>query len=371
MKRVLQLPDSIEKRNGRMSVIMSVYRKIDKSKVQFDFLATDYGFDNYYDEIKKLGGHVFLLPHKNLNQRNIVSIFKNVIHNGNYDYLHYHALSKWGICVPIANKKGIKTIIHSHATKLSSNTIKSVRNRIYYWIFLRHSYKRVAISPEAGKKLFLSKEYIYIPNMVNFDRFKFDEKNRRNIREQYSISKRTIVIGMVGRVSKQKNILFALKAFNYLIQRNDNYRLMIVGQKNVDNIDRNYHLKLLKYIENHNLSNRVIFTDMVLNVNEYYSAFDVFWMTSFFEGMPTSAIEAQANGLSLILSDRISRSTNITNNLKFLSIHNKDIERWSQITLQDTRRITNSMEFIRRSDFNTKHVISEWMSLYGFGSLGD
>lgn len=371
MKRVLQLPDSIEKRNGRMSVIMSVYRKIDKSKVQFDFLATDYGLDNYHDEIRKLGGRVFLLPHKDLNERNIISIFKDVINSGNYDYLHYHALSKWGICVPIANKKGIKTIIHSHATKLSSSTIKSIRNRIYYWIFLSHSYKRIAVSPEAGKKLFLSKKYTYIPNMIDFNQFKFNEKNRRKIREQYSISKRTLVIGMVGRISKQKNILFALKAFNYLIQKNNNYRLLIVGQKNVDETDKSYYLKLLKYIKNHNLSSRVIFTDMVLNVNDYYSAFDIFWMTSFFEGMPTSAIEAQANGLSLILSNRISRSTNITNNLKFLGIRNKYIDRWSQITLQNPKRITNSMELIRLSDFNTKHVISEWMNLYGIGSLGD
>ena len=42
MIRVLQLPDSIEKRNGRMSVIMNVYRKIDRIKIQFDFACTDY-----------------------------------------------------------------------------------------------------------------------------------------------------------------------------------------------------------------------------------------------------------------------------------------------------------------------------------------
>lgn len=371
MKRVLQLPDSIEKRNGRMSVIMSVYRKLDKSKIQFDFLATDYGFDNYYDEIRKLGGQVFLISRKNLSEKNIILKFRDVINKNNYDYLHYHALSKWGICVPIANKNGIKTIIHSHATKLSSNILKSFRNRIYYWLFLRNSYKRVAISPEAGKNFFLSKKYTYIPNMVNFDKFNFSSKSREKIRNQYSISKRIRVIGMVGRVSKQKNILFALKVFSDLAQRNDDYRLMIVGQENVDDADKNYYKQLVRYINKHDLSNKVIFTGMVLNISEYYSAFDIFWMTSFFEGMPTAAIEAQVNGLYLILSSKISKSTNITNNLEFIDIRNKNIEQWCQSTLKNGTRITNSMELVKESDFNTKQVLTEWMRLYGFYNLGD
>lgn len=54
MIRVLHLPDSIEKRNGRMSVIMSIYRKLDRSKIQFDFACTDYGYEDFEDEIREL-----------------------------------------------------------------------------------------------------------------------------------------------------------------------------------------------------------------------------------------------------------------------------------------------------------------------------
>lgn len=48
MIKVLQLCDSIEKRNGRMSVIMNIYRNIDRGKIQFDFACTDYGFENFW-----------------------------------------------------------------------------------------------------------------------------------------------------------------------------------------------------------------------------------------------------------------------------------------------------------------------------------
>lgn len=62
MIRVLHLPSSIEKRNGRMSVIMSIYRKLDRSRIQFDFACTDYGFENFEDEIRELGGNVYKIP---------------------------------------------------------------------------------------------------------------------------------------------------------------------------------------------------------------------------------------------------------------------------------------------------------------------
>lgn len=45
-----------------MSVIMSIYRKLDRSKIQFDFACTDYGFENFEDEIKELGGNVYKIP---------------------------------------------------------------------------------------------------------------------------------------------------------------------------------------------------------------------------------------------------------------------------------------------------------------------
>ena len=77
MIRVLQLPDSIERRNGRMSVIMNVYRKIDRSKIQFDFAATDFGCDNYKDEIERLGGRVYFLNKKENNIQKIRKLLKN------------------------------------------------------------------------------------------------------------------------------------------------------------------------------------------------------------------------------------------------------------------------------------------------------
>ena len=64
---------------------------------------------------------------------------------------------------------------------------------------------------------------------------------------------------------------------------------------------------------------------MVDNIADYYSAFDLFWLPSLYEGMPTAGVEAEANGLNLIVSNTVSRDLNVTGNIKFLPIKEKNI----------------------------------------------
>lgn len=361
MIRVLQLPDSIEKRNGRMSVIMNVYRKLDRNKIQFDFLATDYGFLNYADEIKRLGGKVLFLPVKELSLKNIKKTFNDVMSKSKYDYVHYHALSKWGCCISLAHRYDTKVIVHSHATQLSDTFIKSVRNRIFSLNILTSSDKRVAVSPEAGKKLFMWQSFEYIPNMIDYENFRFNEGNRERIRRKYNIKNDETLIGMVGRISKQKNQIFALKVLKKLIKGTCKFKLMIVGD--ADNHEQKVLVKLKKYINQNNLSAHVIFTGMVNNVQDYYSASDIFWLPSFYEGMPTAGIEAQANGLKLFVSKNVSKSLNITNNIAFIGLN---IPEWVEnITNNPIKRDKDSYHKIENSIFNTEKIIMKWNIVYG------
>ena len=57
-----------------------------------------------------------------------------------------------------------------------------------------------------------------------------------------------------------------------------------------------------------------------LDVDRLYQAFDVFVLPSLFEGVPVVGIEAQANGLPCIVSDRISDEILISNNIQSMSI---------------------------------------------------
>ena len=58
--RVLQVVPNMQA-GGLETLIMNLYRNIDRSKIQFDFLVHYKGKYFYDDEIKKLGGRIYHL----------------------------------------------------------------------------------------------------------------------------------------------------------------------------------------------------------------------------------------------------------------------------------------------------------------------
>ncbi len=363
MKRVLQLTDTIEKRNGRMSVVMNVYRRINRKKLQFDFLVTDYGHENYYDEITKLGGHVYFLPSKELSLKEIKNMFLKVISLRKYEYVHYHALSKWGECISYAKDHNIKVIVHSHATRLSDSFTKSLRNRLFSLNIFTCANERVAVSPEAGEKLFLWQKFEYIPNMIEYSNFTYNSRERNLLRQKYNVKNDENLIGIVGRIAKQKNQIFALKVLNQLVQQKPNVKLMIVGD--YDSKEEPYYQAVKDYIDRNHLNKHVIFTGLVNDLRKYYSAFDLLWLPSLYEGMPTVGIEAQANGLPILASDSITKSMRIINNVAYLATKNKE-GLWSKVTKQllAKHRDMNAIIKINQSLFNENIIVGKWEKLY-------
>ena len=70
---------------GVESVVMNYYRHIDRTKIQFDFICDEDSTNIPYDEIKKLGGKIILVPPYQKvfeYQKDLIKIFKdNIISN--------------------------------------------------------------------------------------------------------------------------------------------------------------------------------------------------------------------------------------------------------------------------------------------------
>lgn len=357
MIRVLQLPGAIERRNGRMSVIMNVYRKIDRSKIQFDFACTDFGFDNYLEEIKQLGGNVYFVKKETI--QNIRQLVNILLETGKYSYLQYHAISKWGCCLSIAHKYNVKIIVESHSADLSDTWLKSIRNRIFSLNIIRDADYRVAISQKAGKKLFMWQSFTVVPNMVNYSKFQFNDKTRTRIREKLGIRSRDCLIGCVGRIAKVKNQEYSLELLRQLPA---NYKIVFVGSGAFKGKRFDY---LNRIISDYRLKDRVVFTGEVKNVSDYYSAFDVFWLPSLFEGLPTVVLEALSNGLLCIISDKITREIGISNYVKFLPITPGAEKQWIDETENYSfKRNNKPLTDINHSIFNISDVINNWMKIY-------
>ena len=105
--------------------------------------------------------------------------------------------------------------------------------------------------------------------------------------------KRKKNIVMVNRIDSQKNIYLAIEAFSKVLEKHPDYSLEIYGkgplQKNIEN-----------YISSKNLSNYVFLRGFCSNVHEKIVDAGIYLLTSNFEGMSNSLMEALAIGLPCI-----------------------------------------------------------------------
>ena len=53
-------------RGGAETLVMNLYRSIDRSRIQFDFLVNELGTCDYDKEIDELGGKMFEVPRYNI-----------------------------------------------------------------------------------------------------------------------------------------------------------------------------------------------------------------------------------------------------------------------------------------------------------------
>ncbi len=80
---------------GSQTMVMNLYRNIDRSKIQFDFIIDRPNELFFADEIESLGGNIFTLPtFSTTNYFNLLKEWKTFLRN-HHDYavIHFHIRS--------------------------------------------------------------------------------------------------------------------------------------------------------------------------------------------------------------------------------------------------------------------------------------
>ena len=321
MIRILQIGMSSNP-GGVENFIMNIYRNIDRSKVQFDFLV-DHNLKNvaYEDEIIALGGHIYREYYRRKElfiegRKSLKSFFKE---HQDIVGVHFHAntINPMFKVVEVAYKQGFPIrIIHSHNTNYM--TKMSIKDKAYEILEKRRldkiSTHLLACSYEAGRWMFNNKDFEVIKNGINVKEFKPNVEIRKKIRKQFNINN-NIVIGHVGRMNYQKNSLFLIDIFNELHKINSNIVLLYIG-------DGDLKEKVINKIKENHLEGSVILIGAKDNIKEFYQAMDYFILPSKFEGLPVSLLEAQASGLNCYVSNAVSREANITGLVDFFNSKN-------------------------------------------------
>lgn len=303
---------------GAESFMMNIFRKIDRKKFQFDFLIYD-DYENvrdYNDEIKQLGGRIFVVANPKRNILKYLWQVNRLLKKEQFDIVHNEVYFGGGINLLLAKKNGVKRrIAHSHATEDGKSTsfLFNILRLFLNKLLLDNATDFLAVSKEAGDSLFQGHAYEIVHNGIDISLYQNQQVAGEKIRRSLGISQETFVVGNIGRLENQKNQMLLIQIFNELQKQQPNSILLIIG-------DGSLRKQLQSEVVKLNLEKKVLFLGERNDIPALLASLNVFVMTSIYEGLPMVGLEAQAAGLKLVLSNTISKDTKLTPNVWFVDL---------------------------------------------------
>lgn len=301
VKRILHIVGAMAP-GGFENFIMNVYRKIDRDKVQFDFIVHKKKDNAYDEEIEALGGRLFYVTRKGKNPiKNFLEI-RNVVKENHYDTVCRHSDSAFTVVDLLAARLGGAgdTIMHSHSTTTGHKRIHAFFRT---WMGLVPR-RRFACSREAGRWMFGKREFTFVPNAIDTKEFLFDGKIREEMRKQWRVDGKR-VYGHVGNFVYAKNHLFLVDIFREIAGKDEEAVLFLVGEGEL-------RKEIEEKIAQSGLSDRIILTGRRKDVPSFLQMFDFLLFPSIYEGLPVSLVEAQDAGLPCLISANITKEILLT-----------------------------------------------------------
>lgn len=331
---------------GTEAFVMNYYRKIDHSKIEFDFLVENESRIINQEQISKFGkGKVIIIPSYKRPMKYVSSLTK-IFQDEQYDIVHSNMNALSFFTLKAAKKAGIvKRIAHSHSTSNKGEFIRNLIKLCLKPLSLKYPTYLCACSKSAGIWLFGQKKWLrgditLIPNAIDLEQFKFNISARKRVREEYGINDSTFVLGTVGRLVTQKNPLFTVDVFYEYLKRNPNSILLFVGEGPLQK-------KIQKHAIKYGILDKIIFAGSHHHTEYYYSAMDSFIFPSLYEGLGISLVEAQASGLICIGSTAIPSETMVISSTKYLALKCSAKEWALNIPIRDYGRKQQTSLFIK------------------------
>lgn len=343
--------------NGMSTVILQYIENIGENYVIDIF--TDEIDEKLLPRLEKSGVKLFRSSNRKKNQFAYFFELIRILKMGQYDIIHAHGNSATLAVEMLAAKiAGVKVrIAHSHNTTCEHIWFDRFLRLLFYSTYTHG----IACGEEAGIWMFGKRKFKVIKNGVDIEKFRYYDNKNKKIREELNISEK-FVLGHIGRFTYQKNHEFLLKIFKCYLKKNPNSVLLLVGNGPLED-------KIRKIVEENKIEPYVIFYGTTDRPEDLYSVMDVFVFPSRFEGLPLTLVEAQANGLTCLVSDKVSNEVKLTPLVNFLSIDSPE-EDWAEFIeksrLQNKYSRENSSFFdsLNDSGYSLSNTIETLKNFY-------
>ena len=347
---------------GAEKVVYEIGMHCDPSRFHIDYLV-------FFDEIgeleaplKKHGHNVIRMPLPSAGYGAFIGGLRKLMRQGSYQVVHSHTMFNSGLILTVARQMGVPVrISHAHTISSMKRTLaRRLYERFMRQLIVSNATDLVACGRAAGIWLYGEKAFRrkgkLILNGVDVRKYRFDSVKRREIRDRYGLDA-SFVIGHAGRMAPEKNQIFLVELMPEILRRRPDAVLLLVG-------DGDQRVLLEDRIRKLGIAEAVILTGMVLNVQDYLSAMDVFVLPSVFEGMPLSVVETQSNGLPCLLSSAVPRDVHLTDLVRTVSLQDP-AEKWISGILDSERKDPESYnERMLKSGFDIQDMVGKIYEIY-------
>lgn len=137
-----------------------------------------------------------------------------------------------------------------------------------------------------GSKKIENRSSIIYPG-ANFSPALDNISKRCTLRKSLGFNEDDFIIGSIARLDYQKNPLFFVYFASLYIRINKNVKFLWIG-------DGAHFDEVVKLIKEWGLESKIILAGYIPEVEDYYSVFDIFTITSRYEGLPVTSIKSMA-----------------------------------------------------------------------------
>lgn len=343
-------------RGGAENMCMNLYRRMDRSRVQLDFVKHGPSVGAFEDEIRALGGRIYEAPeYRVVNHAAYCRWWRqHLAEHPEHQIIHGHYFTISAVYFKEARRMGRVTVGHAHSTapvrlrwqtRVKLHLTKQAEKYADYCL---------ACSQEAGRWLFPHREFTVLNNAVDAERFRFRPQTAREVREELGLGD-FLVVGTVGRIVEPKNPMGIVSIFQALCGKEPSARLLWVG-------DGSLRQAAEAALAKEGLRDRVIFTGVRADVERLMQAMDVFILPSLFEGLPVVLVEAQAGGLYCLCGQSVTREADITGRCAFLPLDSPEL--WAERILAAPRDRPDTREAVRQAGYDVDDTAKRLEQFY-------
>ena len=302
--------------------------------IAFDIVGESIGKPHLLQErFEKAGFHTFYVTPKKQSLLKNIKEMRRVIQQGHYDAVHVH-FEEWSfLYLWIAKLCGVKVrVCHAHMAYMTGASAKP-HYRLFRMLLNRFATLRLACSKDAGDHLYGKHPYTVLKNAIEAEKYVYHPETRRQIRTQMGLTDK-FVVGVVGRLTYQKNPQFTVEIFAKVKEKRPNAVLMFVGLR----------------------------TD----VPDLMQAMDAFVLPSRFEGLGIVYIEAQAAGLkTFATAEVVPQEACVDESLFTYLPREATAQQWADAMLAaDTTQRENKLEVIQSHGYDIHQEAEKLRALY-------